>query len=323
MRGYTFADFATQGYLAVVGLLVLCFHGTAVPDWPWLLGAHVAALAVIHGLILWQARRPSAKVLDFLRHFYPVLLYAGLFAETGWLNQMFVRGYLDAAIIRCDQALFGFQPSLAFMQKFPFLAVSELFYAAYFSYYLMIGGVGFALYLRNRQVFFQFVAVVSFVFYICYLFYIFVPVIGPPIFFRAVPGYNLPADVQKLAPAAAYPEAVKSGMFYRIMGWIYQVFEAPGAAIPSSHVAIAWCTVFFSFRHLRAFRWPHAVVAVLLCLATVYCRYHYVTDVLAGIVTALILIPTGNWLYQRFNRSGIYQEAVSQAAGSNRRSPGS
>ena len=44
-------------------------------------------------------------------------------------------------------------------------------------------------------------------------------------------------------------------------------------------------------------KWP---LAILLCLATVYCRYHYAVDVIAGVVTAAVLIPLGNALYFRF-----------------------
>lgn len=297
MRGYTFVDYATQGYLAIVGILILFFHGNSVSHWEWLIMAHVVLLGLIHWLIYWYSLKHIGKTLGLLRHFYPVLLYAGFFAETGQLDQMFVQGYLDPIVIGWDQKLFGFQPSLAFMERLPFLLVSEVFYAAYFSYYIMIGGVGLTLYLRNRGQFFHYVSVVSFVFYVCYLLYIFLPVIGPPVFFRAIPGYNLPASLQQLASAAQYPEVVKSGWFYRIMKWIYQVFEAPGAAIPSSHVAIALCTAYFSFRYIRGIRWLHVIMVVLLCLATIYCRYHYVSDVLAGIAIAVLLIPAANWLY--------------------------
>lgn len=301
MRGYTFVDYATQGYLGIVGILILFFHGQSVPHWEWLAIAHLVLLGLVHCLIRWHSNERAGKALAFLRHFYPVLLYAGFFAETGQLDQMFVQGYLDPAVIGWDQRLFGFQPSLAFMQKLPFLLVSEIFYAAYFSYYVMIGGVGFALYLRNRQQFFHYVSVVSFVFYICYLLYIFLPVIGPPVFFRSIPGYHLPANLEQLGSVAPYPEAVKSGLFYWIMKWIYEVFESPGAAIPSSHVAIALCTLYFSFRYIRVIRWLHLLMVILLCLATVYCRYHYVSDVLAGIISALLLIPTANWLYLKLD----------------------
>jgi membrane-associated phospholipid phosphatase len=304
VKGYTFVDYSTQGYLALVGMLIAFFHDGTVPQWHWLVGAHVAAIAGIHAMV-WAGGRPRCSAsLGFLRHFYPVLLYAGLFAETGWLNQMFVKGYLDPAIIRLDQQLFGGQPSLSFMQALPYLWVSEVFYAAYFSYYAMIGGIGIALYLRDRRAFLRYIAVMSFVFYVCYLIYIFVPVIGPPVFFRSVSGYTLPAELQNLVLNYGYPEAVKPGMFFRIMKWIYAMFEAPGAAIPSSHVAIALCTVFFSFRYLRSIRWPHLFVVVLLCLATIYCRYHYAADVLAGVLAAAVLIPTGNWLYGNFNPYG-------------------
>ncbi len=141
---------------------------------------------------------------------------------------------------------------------------------------------------------------VSFLFYVCYLIYIILPVIGSRAFFHQVDGYALPAATQQLASTDVYPVAVQSGFFFRLMKWVYRVFESPGSAMPSSHVAVALCTVFFSFRYLRRIRYVHLGLAVLLCLATVYCRYHYAVDVLAGLVTAAVLIPTGNWLYFRF-----------------------
>jgi membrane-associated phospholipid phosphatase len=69
--------------------------------------------------------------------------------------------------------------------------------------------------------------------------------------------------------------------------------------LPSSHVAVAVCTVFFSFRYWRSIRFVHLAAATVLCLSTVYCRYHYVLDVLTGLLTAAVLVPAGNWLYYR------------------------
>ena len=37
MKNYTFVDYATQVYIAFVGLIVLGFHGTHLAAWPWLL----------------------------------------------------------------------------------------------------------------------------------------------------------------------------------------------------------------------------------------------------------------------------------------------
>jgi len=297
---YTFVDYATQAYSALVALLILVFHNQTVPAWPWLLAAHALGLAAVHWLVQPHGRGPLAPALGFLRHFYPVLIYLWFFCETGWLNRMFCPGYLDPAAIRRDQALFGCQPSILFMEKLPWLAVSELFYAAYFSYYLMIVGVGLALFLRSRRQFFHYLSVVSFLFYVCYLIYIFLPIIGPRLFMGPVGGYTLPDEVWRLAPVHDYPLAVQRGVFFKIMGWIYRIFEAPGSALPSSHVAVAWCTVCFSFRYLKPIRYAHFVLAFLLTLSTIYCRYHYCVDVLAGLLAFALLVPLGNWLYFKF-----------------------
>jgi membrane-associated phospholipid phosphatase len=299
LKQYTFVDYATQGYTALVGLIVLLLHGRTVSYWPFLVAAHVLVIGLVHALILAHARRPDNRLLDFLRHFYPVLLYTGFYRETGELNQTLVSGFLDPFFMRLDARVFGLQPSLEFMNHLPFTPVSELFYAAYFSYYLMIVGVGLALFYRNRDQFFHYISIVSFVFYVCYFIYIFTPVMGPRIFFQEIVDYQLPADVQPALPPV-FPATVQAGLFYKIMAWIYHRFETPGAAFPSSHVAIAITTVWFSFRYLRRIRWPHLAVVVLLCVSTVYCRYHYLVDVLAGTFTAALLIPLGNRLYRWF-----------------------
>ena len=297
---YVFVDYATQGYIVLVGVIILFGHSPRVPFWPTMLLAHGAGLVLIHFLIQFYARRPANPLLDFLRHAYPILCYTGFYYETGLLNQMLYTGYLDPHFLRLERWLFGWEPGLELMDRFPSRWLSEVMYASYFSYYLMIGGVALALLLRNRRQFAHFVSVVSFVFYVCYLIYIFTPVVGPRVVYRGITAVPLPPDVMPAIPPVT-PDSVAGGVFYQIMGWIYDHFETPGAAFPSSHIAIASCTVYFSFRYLRPIRWVHLVVAVLLCVSTVYGRYHYVVDVVAGALTAGLLIPLGNRLYFRFH----------------------
>ena len=299
MKHYKFIDWATQLYLLLIGLLVVCFHGDRVPGWAWVALAHLACLVSIHLLVI-AASPGRAGVIGFLRHFYPLLLYAAFYRESGLLNQMFVAGYLDPYFFRLEGWIFGGQPALAFMERFPYLAVSEPLYAAYFSYYVMIGGVGLALFLKAREDFFHYVSVVSFVFYVCYLLYLFLPVVGPRIVFEPPAGYHLPDDLALPTGLSEYPRPVGSGPFCLLMALIYRWFESPGAAFPSSHVAVACCTLYFSNCYLRRIRVLHAAVVVLLCLATVYGRYHYVVDVVAGVLVAAVLVPLGNRLYFKF-----------------------
>jgi hypothetical protein len=281
MKHYTFIDYATQGYMALVGVIIVVFHSDGLPTWPWLLLAHLSGLALVHSVILLYARFPENRLLFFLRHYYPILLYTGFYHETGSLNRMLFTGYLDPHFLRLEKWLFGFQPGLELMEMFPSRWAAEILYAAYFSYYLMIGGVGLALLVRNRREFAHYISVVSFVFYVCYAIYIFTPVVGPRIVYRGIVNVPLPQDVLPSSNPDP-PATVQGSAFFQIMAWIYR------------------CTVYFSFLYLRPIRWLHLVVALLLCVSTVYGRYHYVVDVVAGALTASVLIPVGNRLYAKF-----------------------
>lgn len=214
MKHYTFVDYATQGYMVVVGLLILALHGDRVPHWPYLLAAHAVALVLVHQLIRFHGQGRAGRAMVFLRHYYPVLLYTGFYRETGELHHMLCPEFLDPWVIRLDEWVFGFQPSLAFMDALPYRFVGEVFYASYFTYYLMIAGIGLALFLRNREQFFHYVSVVSFVFYVCYLIYIFVPVMGPRAFYRDPADYILPPELQP-AHVPPFPESIQAGVFCR------------------------------------------------------------------------------------------------------------
>lgn len=297
---YAFVDYATQGYLALVALMVLFFYHGEPARKHFFLWAHVICMLCVHSLIMAAAMRPKDRFLDFLRHFYPILLYTGFYREGGELNQMFVTGYLDNFFMSLDRRLFGCQPSIAFMEKLPYLLISELFYMSYFSYYVMISGVGIFFYLRDRRLFWRYVSIVSFVFYVCYIIYIIVPVVGSRVFYVPIAGFD---HGQLPGYPLHYPPGLDAGPFFRLMRFIYAAFETPGSAFPSSHVAVALVTLYFTWRFVPKLRWIHLPLVVLLCAATVYCRYHYLVDVFAGVLTAAVLIPLGEALYRRANHA--------------------
>ncbi|MCX6995564.1 MAG: phosphatase PAP2 family protein [Kiritimatiellaeota bacterium] len=92
-------------------------------------------------------------------------------------------------------------------------------------------------------------------------------------------------------------DAPGGGPFTATMGLIYHCLEVEGAAFPSSHVAIATVILYYTFRYARPAAWVLTPLIVSLMVATVYCRYHYAIDVLAGLATAALLIP----LWRRIN----------------------
>jgi membrane-associated phospholipid phosphatase len=298
---YRLVDYATQAYLLLVGLLILGFY-SADPTYRLLIPViHIIAMLGLHWMILQHGRRPDKRALAGLRSFYPILLFTFFYMQSEFLNLTFVTQYLDGFFIRLEENLFGLQPSIHFMEALPYPAVSEFFYMSYFSYYLMVIGVGITLYLRSEEQFVHYISVISIMFYICYLLYIFLPVVGPPVFYSNIPGYhgqeNLPYYPLE------YPPQVTGGIFFNIMKILYRWFEGFGAAFPSSHVAVAIGTLYFSWRYLPGIRYPHLGAVVCLSLSTVYCRYHYVVDVIAGVLLAALLLPLGEYLHRRTGQS--------------------
>ena len=318
---YNFIDYATQAYLVIVALIVLVLdHG--VEWWPLLMGAHALGILTVHGLVRAHGRWPQVRSIALLRHFYPILFYTGFYRETGLLNHILVDGYLDGFFASLDQALFGFQPAATLMARLPFPWLSELLYASYFSYYVMILGVGLALYCQHRQRFFHYVSVVSFVFYVCYLNYIFVPVVGGRVFWSSIDG--IPQEKLFDFYPLSFPGPVRAGPFFRVMDFIYEHFEAIGAAFPSSHVAVALVTLYFTHLYLRRVRHIHTVAVILLCIATVYCRYHFVVDVYAGMITGVVLLWVGDRLFWKCQglQPDSSSESTSLSSSSSNGAPG-
>lgn len=295
---YTLLDWATQGYIAAVGLLILIFHNETVPFWYLLVFIHVIGIVFVQFIIHKGSSSNSRWFWQVLRLYYPVLLFTGFYRETGLINRMFIGEFLDPWFIRLEESIFGFQPAILFMEKFPFRYFAELMYASYFSYYVMIAIPPLILYFRKPAACYHFVSCVALLFYCCYLTYIFLPVCGPRIFWFEYSQIINQDQFLVIGQSYPFPEQVKSALFYKIMLFIYDHFEAVGAAFPSSHIAVAWCTVYLSFVYLKSIKWLHATVAILLTLSTIYGRYHYVVDVIGGIALAIILVPIINWLYR-------------------------
>ena len=85
----------------------------------------------------------------------------------------------------------------------------------------------------------------------------------------------------------------EDGFFYQIMVHAHAAGERPTAAFPSSHVGVTLVLLLLAIRtRCRGLIWFVAVLFVLMCFATVYIRAHYVIDVVAGLLSGVILYFT-------------------------------
>lgn len=296
-RLYKFADCATQAYLGIVALIVLILHDQRLPAWPLLVVAHAVTMVAVHLLIVAQAARPENRLLTFLRLLYPLLFITVLYQETGWVNLLVTGMYHDHAIIALEGRIFGYQPIVRFMEALPYRGVAELLYFAYFSYYSLVIGTAFALFVIDRRQCLRYVSVISLIFFVCYLAFIIAPVLGPKAIL--IPRYAQAVGIDY--PVPPVPPGVEAAISYRVMSVIHSNLQVIGAAFPSSHVAVSLGVLYFAWLSFRRMRWVILVLVTLLALSTVYCRYHYAVDVFGGIIVAAAVIPLGEWLYRRYS----------------------
>ena len=82
--------------------------------------------------------------------------------------------------------------------------------------------------------------------------------------------------------AHEYAAPLAGGTFHRM---ILHAVERTGGnlgAFPSLHVGATAYTVLFDARHNRLRAWTYVPVLLLIAIATLVLRYHYVVDLLAG-----------------------------------------
>ncbi len=78
-----------------------------------------------------------------------------------------------------------------------------------------------------------------------------------------------------------------AGIGRSINVWVLDHLDMPTSVFPSGHVAVGFATAFgmrAAIPERRALWVPFFVVAMLVYVATVYCRYHYAVDGLASMV---------------------------------------
>jgi membrane-associated phospholipid phosphatase len=277
---------------AVVYLVVSAAYPILKPSlvpnpWPRFL-LHVA-LAVAVWFLPPLLRRSRQKLLRLIGEIYLPFIFPLFYSEMGQLGLVFhgFRDSLDPWFIRLEQNIFGLQPSLEWSRAWPWPWLHELMELSYFSYYFVSVGVlamillskGFAPAQRWTAVR-AFARDLGAVMLICYTLYTFLPVWGPKYF-------------------QAGPVEVPGWIFTKIMTYIHGQHAILGAAFPSSHVAgtlIPWWYVWHLFPRSR---WWMTILFVLVCLATVYCRYHYVVDVIGGLLLGGLVL----WLGARFGET--------------------
>jgi membrane-associated phospholipid phosphatase len=219
-----------------------------------------------------------SRVAHFFRLFYVQALYTLYFTQCIWLSQLFFNGRsLDPQFAWLEQALFGSQPALVVSGRIgggPLL--NEAVFFAYFYFYAMVATGPWLLYLRLRyEEALRTLFIITLSFFVLYTWYAFFPVQGPKYFFPEL--------------HALWYRNFEGFIFTRLMKAFFATMNLAGAAVPSSHVAMALVAMQLNWRNNRPLFWAYLPLVALLVFSTVYLYAHYVVDIILGAATGVVL----------------------------------
>jgi len=242
-----------------------------------------AALLLVTLLVRRRERLPGW--VRFLVDFYPAAFIPVLYETLGPLIAA-ARGHArDSVLIAADRALFGTDVTV-WLQRFVNPALTTLFYLSYTTYYFIALALGFALLRRSGEDLQRFLFTITLCYYVSYAGYFALPALGPR--FALAESHTVVLETTRISAAI-------ERTLNELEHTKYDVF-------PSGHTMIAVAVLLVAFRRARDVFWYLLPFATLLVLSTVYCRYHYVVDVIAGIVFAVVTVPVGDAIYERMTR---------------------
>jgi membrane-associated phospholipid phosphatase len=239
-----------------------------------------------------QTAEAAARPLDFVRPYWEIfrdwfpflvilLMYYSLWGDA---TLLLVPHDRDATLIALDQKLFGFQASVA-LQRFISPPLTSWMDFAYFYHVLNIPIVACFLYLRAPRS--RFREMMSGLMVVCFfglLGYLLVPAIGPLYTLRdqyTVPLYQ---------SVSVFNRQVEFMDFARIRRDVF----------PSMHVGISFVVWLYAYRNSRRLFWILSPLIISLWISSVYLRYHYLVDIVAGLILAPLCCWLSNWLFARF-----------------------
>jgi membrane-associated phospholipid phosphatase len=263
-------DAITLGYLGCLAMLVLVFRERVAHAW-FYLAIHPLWAGAVIGLI-WKAERTPHAPWIFARNWYHLLSIPLAFRELHHLVHPINPRDLDPLLAQWDLALFGVHPTV-WIERLMHPWLTEFLQLVYSSFYFLPVILGMILWIRRdlRAFHIMLTAIVT-AFYVSYLGYFAFPALGPR---------------YELAHLQQQPlEGVWLSSFLRAS--LDQLELLQRDAFPSGHVGVSLLVLHYSRRFAPATMVPYLVVVLGLVVSTVYLRYHYVVDVLAGFVLAVV-----------------------------------
>jgi membrane-associated phospholipid phosphatase len=285
-------------FWGLLSLVCLILH-ERIPDWGMIVTASVAAIAVAC-LLAYASRATGSRALecvhDWAAFAMVVFTYKQIYFMIGPIHHG--RDY-DNLLMAIDRALFRVNPT-QWLAGFSNPLLTEVLQIAYSLFYVFFIAVGLELYLKRDLLqfrWFRFTVVYGFL--LSYVGYFFLPAAGPRFTLHDFSRIETELPGLFFTPALRwfvnYWESIPSGASN-----VVALACAQRDVFPSGHTMMTLVAIILAYRFRLKVR-PYVLgMGILLMTATVYLRYHYVIDVVAGALLVILCLLPADRIYALF-----------------------
>lgn len=292
-------------FYAFLSALNILFHAR-INEWLLLILINLGVISFVFAIAYFNSIREN-KFWKMIHFFYLPFLILLTFKEL-YLMIKPMRGIdYDLVLIRIDRWIFGFDPTVA-LHSFSSPLLTELLQIVYATFYFLPIILVVDFLLRKKYLHAEYTAFsVIFGFFLSYIGYFLVPAIGPRFtlhdFFATneeLPGLLLTNFLREVVNAG---ESIPSGTLNPAEVVQRDVF-------PSGHTMMTAITMYLSIKMRSRFWLPLNITGALLIFSTVYLRYHYVIDLIGGLLFCVISLWSGfyffNWWQKKRDKEIFY-----------------
>ena len=221
---------------------------------------------------------------------------------------------IDLALMKIDMMILGVNPILI-LEKFIHPIAVEYFMIAYGLFFLYPFVYLFYLIQKNNAEGCQRVILAQVLsLAIALTAYIFLPAVGPrtvmdPALHHKYPEYPVYQQSLSGVQSEALRKLTGRPSFFLLQKDLFNYLERIKTdCLPSMHVCLCLISLFYAIKYRSIFKRPGLTLAlwtigiISLIFSTVYLRYHWVIDIIAGALLALIAYWISELLYNQWSR---------------------
>lgn len=218
-------------------------------------------------------------ILEFLRETLPFAFCISIYTNMHDMVHLVNPKDVDASLIAWDDYLLGFQPAI-YLEPFITPELTDFMYFSYSSFLIYILLFSMYLYVKKKKVAFRETLVsVILTFYIGYVGYVIFPAVGP-----------------KFTMSHLFETSLSGTFITDKLSFLinYEISEYTRRdCFPSLHNGVIFLILLFAFKHEKIYAYLFFPFAIALFISTLYLRYHYFVDMIAGFLLAIIIFYLG------------------------------